>query len=859
MITCKNPINQTHLKQLFNESRISEKTAIEAGLFSITADESIKLIAHGGSGIAFPYFDTNGKQIGTRVKQDNPQKDDSGKVIGKYLTSKNSDAFIYFRLADLTQILNSESLIIVEGEKKLLAFIQNNPNYSIPALSIAGCWMFRKKVQGENELHDVLEKIIKVKKQITIIPDSDYFENPSVTTAYNRLAKILFARGIIVKIIDIRIKGDTEKIGVDDFLMKSTYETLNERIALPYVIFKNLDENEIKTIITKNGISAETLENIFKGCAFLDKFQILKIYAIFKSIYKINSKDLKPFYLKSKNSFSPGAQNSLTSSQNNSPDNYIKWNNKEDGHDVVLKAVGEKLTETDYVFLKEGFLEMLMITNADYSKIDISDTKEKLYDTLGSRYVIELVYNTEDGEATSGFEPLNKNLVSIFFSYISLYVVKPIIAIVSHTPYYSLLSNKMITEIGHYSEDKLLVTTTFKAKKENHSKIEILLNNTPFRSEVDKENFLGVLISSLAFKNSLPGTAPGLLIRAQEHGSGKSQLASCLQYLIEGKNFGMLTYNNDIELEKHIASQLESSCIIIDNLRLSNLDSPVLEKLITDPKPSFRKLGSQQEIGKVNNTLVIFTMNGGRMTSDLSSRLIVVELSKMNQKKSKGFHPLRYAMENRIEIIEEVLGMIEKADLSQPLANCQSRFDKWETLVSNTMTANGYKLFLSNIKEMHEAIDQDLSYILNFVIKNSEHFSTSKSSTDIFKLIENRKSYNEQNSLSTQKIGKILSNKSNRKIEFQAFDNLRYEFLISKIKTNAGGDNYIYHIAFSLLKPVGSVALIEESNMDKNIIDKEIFQNTTNSNPKINHDPTDAFLEPGQTLVDPELLGQGSV
>ena len=148
-------LNTRHAEQLKRESGINKNIAIEAGVISFDENDAKQFIKIGGSGIAFPYHDTEENFLGYRVKQDNPKKDKNGK-FAKYLAAKDSEAFIFFPLKRLPRILSDSSLIIIEGEKKLLKFLQEQNKNTFSSIALAGCWMYRKKDQGESELYSVL-------------------------------------------------------------------------------------------------------------------------------------------------------------------------------------------------------------------------------------------------------------------------------------------------------------------------------------------------------------------------------------------------------------------------------------------------------------------------------------------------------------------------------------------------------------------------------------------------------------------------------------------------------------------------------------------------------------------------------
>lgn len=835
-------ISDRHL-ELLKESGIELTTALSAGLYSSTLEEVQALIGVGGSGLTFPYIDAHLNVVGHRVKLDKPLYDANGKIRAKYLTSKASDAFIYFPGSELPQIKSSNSLLIVEGEKKLLKFIQERDTQTLPALALAGCWMYRKKKQNKNELHPVLEELLQNKAEVAILPDSDYFINPKVGSAYNRLAKILFHRGITVSLIDLRIEGSQEKIGTDDFLLNKSFSDLEERIKNPFVTFKRPDSEEIIQVIKKTGLSDKTFETIFNQLAFLDKFQIGEVITLIRSNFKgVKTKNLENCFQKSKNFFESHFDEF-------SPENYVKHNGKEEGQDLLFNRVGQVLSGMSDTYLLEDVPPKLLVVNSDFSQIKAATTKSELFDTLGSLIVVEQVRNTDQGEVTISAGPMDRDYVSIFFNSLHLFISRPMINLISKTPVFVLDGNKLIYKKGHYPDHRMIITNDFSETSNELPRLTTLLDNIPFRTETDKENFLAMLITGVLFKNSLPGAFPSLFIRAQEQGSGKTKLAECLQYLIEGEVTGKIAYKTDVELEKHLAAQIQSSSsVIIDNIRLESLNSTILEKLITDQVLSFRRLGTQTEIKKINNVLVMLTMNGGSMTPDLLSRCIVVDLDKKKQHKSLGFDPKDYAEVHRQEIIGEVLAMVLKTNYSLNPTTLVTRFPKWEKYLRLTMEASGFNLFLSNAEEMYESIDQNLARIFNLVLRKPDAFTTARSASEIFIYIESSKALNEFNELSPTKIGKLLSEKSNRAIKFMAFDKIRYEFFITKIKdTGRGGDNRKYTITYKAEDSVAPVVNIDESLEEdkKSLSDKVLTLESIQS--KSTHDPTSNSFTQTQT------------
>ena len=172
------------------------------------------------------------------------------------------------------------------------------------------------------------------------------------------------------------------------------------------------------------------------------------------------------------------------------------------------------------------------------------------------------------------------------------------------------------------------------------------------------------------------------------------------------------------------------------------------------------------------------------------------------------------------------------------------------------MKSNGFSLFLSNAAEMYESIDQNLAKIFNHIIRRPDSFNRPLSATDISNYIENSKTLNEFNELSPAKIGKLLSEKSNRIIKFMAFDKIRYDFHIKKIKdSNRGGDNNKYTFTYSVEIPVASVGVIDESLEDEKKSSAENVLKLDSKESIISHVPTkEDFLEPHQLAISPNLF-----
>lgn len=79
-------------------------------------------------------------------------------------------------------------------------------------------------------------KIPVSERVVYLIPDTDYFTNSSVKSAYDKLIELLVKEGSMLNLVDIR--GESEdKLGVDDFIIKYSFNSLAERIENPIAVF----------------------------------------------------------------------------------------------------------------------------------------------------------------------------------------------------------------------------------------------------------------------------------------------------------------------------------------------------------------------------------------------------------------------------------------------------------------------------------------------------------------------------------------------------------------------------------------------------------------------------------------------
>ena len=112
---------------------------------------------------------------------------------------------------------------------------------------------------------------------------------------------------------------------------------------------------------------------------------------------------------------------------------------------------------------------------------------------------------------------------------------------------------------------------------------------------------------------------------------GKSTLARVLGVVAEGVEPTTVSFSaNEEEFEKQLATRVEAGdrVVVVDNAKTTRpIQSPVLERCITDTRLNFRRLGGNTAISRpTNDVLFVVTMNLTQMGADLRRRALPLNL-----------------------------------------------------------------------------------------------------------------------------------------------------------------------------------------------------------------------------------------
>ncbi|MEQ1501922.1 MAG: hypothetical protein ABMB14_06810 [Myxococcota bacterium] len=237
-----------------------------------------------------------------------------------------------------------------------------------------------------------------------------------------------------------------------------------------------------------------------------------------------------------------------------------------------------------------------------------------------------------------------------------------------------------------------------------------------WKEEADRVNFVGALLTALTMPHWGRGH-PFLAVNGNKPGVGKSTLARVLGVLVEGAEPNTVSYAADeAEFEKQLATRIEAGdrVVVIDNAKTHKaIESPVLERCITDTRLNFRRLGSNTAISRPqNDVLFCLTMNLVQLGPDLRRRALPLNLE-LDANVRKTTYRLGdlvgWVTEHRLELLGELAGMVVAwAALGKP--GCEeparhSTSQSWAETIDAILRLGGFDGFLTNFEASEHAFD----------------------------------------------------------------------------------------------------------------------------------------------------------
>lgn len=245
-------------------------------------------------------------------------------------------------------------------------------------------------------------------------------------------------------------------------------------------------------------------------------------------------------------------------------------------------------------------------------------------------------------------------------------------------------------------------------KKAKNLLVDELLGDFRFKTPSDLANALAFLFTPLV-RNLFEGPSPFGLIEAPEKGTGKSLLARCVASVAAGRVSSSPQPESDAEWRKAITTYLTGSppVIFFDNLA-KKLESPSLEKALTDEVWIDRGLGTNQSIVLSAHTTWLGTANNLAIFGDLDRRFVWIRLDArmarpFERDPSEFRHPdlLEWALENRGDLLWAALTIIRTWIVrGKPLGHqSMASFHSWAKTIGGILDVMKIPGFLEVQKE----------------------------------------------------------------------------------------------------------------------------------------------------------------
>jgi hypothetical protein len=166
------------------------------------------------------------------------------------------------------------TLWITEGEKKAAKACKEG----FACIGLGGVWSWKSSKQRQPLLPEFIQMKLE-KREIVLCFDSDSEEKPDVEGALAMLGAALEMRGAVVYRVQLPLPIDSDKMGLDDFLMAHSGEALNklprERLAMSAQLFKLNEElaviDDLGAVLRIKQKVALTNTNILKDIVYADR------------------------------------------------------------------------------------------------------------------------------------------------------------------------------------------------------------------------------------------------------------------------------------------------------------------------------------------------------------------------------------------------------------------------------------------------------------------------------------------------------------------------------------------------------------------------------------------------------------
>ncbi|HEV7300581.1 MAG TPA: PriCT-2 domain-containing protein [Tepidisphaeraceae bacterium] len=254
--------------------------------------------------------------------------------------------------------------------------------------------------------------------------------------------------------------------------------------------------------------------------------------------------------------------------------------------------------------------------------------------------------------------------------------------------------------------------------------LEDLLIDFPFRSEADRQNFIGGMVT-VVVAPAIGSNRPMHLVQAPLERTGKSKLIEqvlghiFLRQEVPAEQLAM----SEEERDKRIIALLigQDTIVHLDNLK-QFVDSGVLASLLTAAIYRGRLLGQTQMVTLPNNLILFGSGNNVEGTGEIIKRMVPIFLQPQTadpQNRKEFVHPdlLEYLPTVRRKVLSAILGMVcvWRAAGRPKGDRAMGGFERWQNVVGGVMQTAGYTEWLSNFNRWVKESDPQAADLNTFV------------------------------------------------------------------------------------------------------------------------------------------------
>ena len=705
------------------KSGISVETALRCGLFNEEDPGKIRKMLGFDTGsklapaLVFPYYpggDQTKNPMFFRLKPDHASIDPTGGAR-KYLQPRKTATKIYIPpIMDQEKLVDcSAPLFLTEGEKK--AIKMNLEGFT--CVSAPGVWNFHDPTQRETagwQLRECFGGIPLAGRQIYIVFDLLEFQKHDVLLAKVTLADMLVARGSEVRLLHLSddeiVRGVTEDLGIDDYLSRYGVGSFREKIlagAFHYPLGGELE----RMVKIADGAQRERLARKLLGYYVLIKNPMQKELIKENLVKKLgfSKKFINDYDRESRR----GRRNQIAITEEGSETDgktheHIRWGNDREFSQRCLEL--RQSMQRRHLGYRIGNIPTFINAAGELCSIANLEAFRGFLAEYFEFYCLDREGNREFISPPAG------DVAVVFNNPTYFDTLREIVATASH-PIYDENFNPHFG--GYDGGTKIYVKPSSILAGEGTQYIDQILQDGYYVDDGSKVNRLAGWLTSF-FPTLFMGDKPMILWQANQRGAGKSWGAETDAIIRVGRHPITVTYTQEeAELEKQLAAAVLAGAneIMIDNakvmVRCPEISSSVLERSITGAEISYRILGQSKMIVRPNSLQFSLTANCPRLSSDLISRSMIINLYCEGDPATRTFKlkdPRIFAAQHRDKILGELMGMIERWKLAGcPRHQASFRFKRFAEIIGGILEVNGYRGFLDNAKTAEAAMSSDYS------------------------------------------------------------------------------------------------------------------------------------------------------